>query len=69
MYTFPALRCNSCGSELVPRSRLPRSIRRLACQNQRCLRFDVAIDPDHYQAEAARWRDRMDDEDAVRGDL
>lgn len=39
------LHCQACGSELVPRSRLPRGVDRVACQNWLCREFDKPVDP------------------------
>jgi hypothetical protein len=42
---YEGLRCNRCGGEMVPRSRLAPGIMRAACQNNRCVAFDKPVDP------------------------
>lgn len=43
-HPIPAPRCQCCGSEMVPRSRLkPKHPRSFACQNWHCRDFDKPI--------------------------
>lgn len=42
---YEGLRCNACGGEMVPRSRMAPGLWRAACQYNKCRLFDVPIDP------------------------
>jgi hypothetical protein len=62
MLSLPLLRCHACQHELVPRSRMPKGVRAVACQNFTCGQFDKPIDPDAQRREEAEFEARCRDE-------